>query len=220
MVIVNGPVAMPRQSRVMKGDILPGRVLERVGKYQFRISVNGVQTVVNSRLELREGQPLLLSVESFSPKLKLKLLASPTNVVGNDGQWVSVLQALGLNADPLSTAVVEHLLRMKIPLRKKEIREFYKILSEVRVSHGIAPETAVLPIGIWFHLFPEAFAQNPAFLLSWMWGKHKQKPGNEKEASGSDSVTVEITGMLEQLAASYSVHQKYSQKSKIIPFLP
>lgn len=206
MVIVNGTGVIPRRNGLMKGDILPGRVLERVGKYQFRIAVNGVRTVVNSRLELREGQSLLLSVEAFSPKLKLKLLASPANFKGNDGQWVSVLQAMGLKADPLSTVLVEHLLRMRIPLRKKEIREFYKILSDIQVSSGIPPETTVLPIGIWFHLYPEVFAQSPAFLLNWMWGKHKRKTENEGEPSALDSVAAEIAGLLGELAASHSVH--------------
>ncbi len=205
MNIQGTPVISPGKMRFKKGDILPGKVLEKVGTFQYRILFGGTKTIVSSRVNLQSGQPLLFRVEAFTPRLKLKLLSTPNLPNRPEAHWLPVLQTLGLKHTPLNIALIEHLLLFKIPIRKKDVQQYRRIIADVHQSMGVSPETAVLPIGIWYHLVPEVFSRFPTFLLQWMWGK-RDSNSTEPPFDAEETNTDDILRALKELKGLFMVH--------------
>ncbi len=159
----------PGMASIKKGDILPGSVIEKINAVQYRVRLSGVETVVNTRVPMQVGQRLLLRVEAFSPRLKLKLIAAQQTISASNNQWLPLLQLVGVKNDPLSLALIEHLLLFRIPLRKTVVQSMRQAIGRVHKKKRISPEVLLAPLGIWYDADPEMFFAHPLLLFQWYW---------------------------------------------------
>ena len=191
---------VPGMASIKKGDILPGSVVEKINAFQFKVKLGGIETLVNTRLPIKVGQRLLLRVEAFSPRLKLKLMATP-HILGNQtDNWIPITRALGVKNDPLSFAIIEQMLLFHLPLRKNWIRSIRQEILRLRHQKKLPVELLLKPIGIWYDALPDAFYLDPLFLARWYWQDEWQGSSTPYTRSASEDESTLLI-LLKQLQA-------------------
>ncbi len=194
----------PGMASIKKGDILPGSVIEKINTFQFRVRLGGIETVVNSRLPMQVGQRLLLRVEAFSPRLKLKLLASPQHLAHNAENWLPIFQTLGLKNDAISLAIIEHLLMFRLPLRKTLVQRIRQEVVRLHRKRRLPVDLLLEPVGIWYDVLPEAFGHEPLLLFHWYWQDQgfQDSPDHPRMEEGSDSTLLTLIKQLQTMVAN------------------
>ena len=200
--------ATPGKVGIRKGDVLEGKVIDRIGSFQYRIRILGQETTVNSRIPLRQGQRLILKIENFLPRLKLKLITAQFPTSQKISQYTTLLQELGLKGDGLSVAILEHFLKLKIPLRQKEIKSIRKAVGQLELFVNEDAATLLMPFGIWYHVMPQAFWEDPQFLFRWMWKGYKNKKDDQKASDASEEETEEISQLLLDVHQELTTHER------------
>jgi hypothetical protein len=109
------------------GQLVSGRVLRIMSDQNVIIRLGGFNVVARAETPLRRGERVAAVVRALEPLVHLKLAASPMQET-SPVNYIAALRDLGLDIEPLNLALIEQMLRYRIPPRKRTLTRLRSML--------------------------------------------------------------------------------------------
>jgi hypothetical protein len=113
------------------GQILRGKVVEILDNKEFLMLINGQKILTQSKLNLKEGDTLLLRVQSTKPSINLQFIGVEESSNPNNIPESNVIRIFNLDSDELNQDIIAALVKNRLPINKQEINNLFKEFNSI-----------------------------------------------------------------------------------------
>ncbi|NOX36573.1 MAG: hypothetical protein GXO78_03470 [Calditrichaeota bacterium] len=194
----------PSHFPVKKGDVLVGRVVERKGPFQYRVRIGQQVISVNSRLDLSNGQLLVMELKEVGTRIHLRLISTIQRLQAR-GQIKQLARQFGFSADALTLDFFRLSIQFGLVMRLDELKLLKSIYRKYRWENPLPGDIFLLPYFVQSGIFAHLALADPFFLLKWYWGledsreKSRRQP---KKSAESVPASPEHEARIESLVTS------------------
>ena len=208
--ITNQPTRVSlEQFPLRKGDVLVGRVLQRKGPFRYLVRIGGQLTEVNSRLELSDGQLLVLEFKEGSPRIHLKLISTLQHLQ-TGSQMKQLARKFGFPTDAFSLDFLRLSFQLGVVVRREYLKQLKSLYHRWDRHRKISAEVFLLPYFVQSSVFSHLAVTEPFFLLKWYWGLKDADARASRQPSDAEASEEPASSLFESLREGLQPLQKGS----------